>query len=82
LRFIREVPRWKKCSTMAYNLSNELCSDAHELNDKKKQLVLMRFLEKDHVKCLLLEFVKGVRDVEHKMTFFDSLKATYVQLVA
>jgi hypothetical protein len=50
------------------------------LNDKDKQLVLKRFLDKDHVKCLLPEFVRDVRDVrdvEHKLNLLNNLKATY-----
>jgi len=63
----KEVPKWRKCSTIANNLNNELCSVAHELNDKEKQLVLKRFLDKDHVKCLLSKLVKDARDVEQKL---------------
>lgn len=45
----------------------------------------MRFLDKDHVKCLLLKLVrdaKDARDVEHTLILFNSLKSIYVQLVA
>ncbi len=42
----REVLRRRKCSTIVDNFSNELCSVAHELNDKEKQIVLRRFLGK------------------------------------
>lgn len=85
IEICREIPRWRKCSTIIDNISNELCSASHELSDKEKQLVLMRFLDKDHVKCLLLKLVrdaKDARDVEHKLILFNNLKATYVQLVA
>ncbi len=81
IKIRREVPRWRKCSTIVDNFSNELCSVAHELNDKEKQIVLRRFLDKAHVKCLLLELVRDARDVKHKLSLFYNLKAAYAQLV-
>ncbi len=82
IKIHREVPRWRKCSTKANNLSNEFCSAAHELNYKEIKLVLRRFFDKVHVKCLLQKLVRDARDVEHKLSILNSLKATYVQLVA
>ncbi len=46
IEICREIPRRKICSTTTDNLSNELCSVAHELNDKEKQLVLGGFWTK------------------------------------
>jgi hypothetical protein len=77
IEICREVPRWRKSSTIVNNLSSELCYATHELNDKEKQLVLRRFLDKDHVKCLLPELVRNAKDVEHKLNLFNSLKVAY-----
>jgi hypothetical protein len=56
---------------------NELCSTAHYLTDEDKQNFLKRFLDKDEVKCLLLEHAKNARDVEYKLGLLESLQGTY-----
>jgi len=57
IKIHREVPRWRKCSTKANNLSNEFCSAAHELNDKEKNLSLgvfwTKFMSDAYFKSLL-----------------------------
>jgi len=69
--------RWRKCTVVANNLYNELCSTAHYLTDEDKQNFLKRFLDKDEVKCLLLEHAKNARDVEYKLGLLESLQGTY-----
>jgi hypothetical protein len=73
--------RWKKCTVVANNLYNELCSAAHCLIDEDKQNVLKRFLDKNEVKCLLPEHVRNAKDVEYKLSLLESLKVAYAQLV-
>ncbi len=74
--------RWKKCVIVVNILSNLLHDVAHNFNDEHNQQVLRRFLDKEIVQDLLLEFARHVRDIEQKLNLLKSMKDAYAQRVA
>jgi hypothetical protein len=68
--------------TITNRLNIELHNIEHNFNDEDRQNVLKRFLNKEDVKSMFLEFQQKTKDIERKLTLFDNIKVAYAQLVA
>jgi hypothetical protein len=51
-----KLHRWKKCTTMAQRMVDELISDVHELDEEKTKYALCKFWEHDKLSRCLARF--------------------------
>jgi hypothetical protein len=72
----------RKYVWVADSLNKVLYDVAHNFNDEDSRHVFKRFLDKESVQALLLEFVKHGRKTEKKLKLLESMKDAYAQLVA
>jgi len=71
----------RKYNFVVDNFHDILFKTMYKFANEDRQHVLIKFLDNDDVQGLLLDFTKGIVNIECKLAFLENLKTMYVQFV-